>query len=410
MGLNLYRRHRQGCEAGRQEESRSGEFDERKKGWKRCACGIFVSGTLGGKFSRKATGTPDWTEARRIAAVYEKADSWTGKPKPQPVPITAAAAEPSRITIEDAVKVFLATREATVAHPTYRKYKTFTKQLQTFADSLGYVMLDQFRPADIDVFYTKSKLGPRSKAKMLERLRGFFRFAMHRDWITKSPVSPDLKPPSGGTRAANKMPFTDEQVEKIIKACDRFEDRPWGNRSGTGVWTGEDLKEFVWMLLYTGLRISDVVLFDIERLHGNEIFLRAKKNGGDVFTYVPDWLRDRLRARAKRCGPKPYLIGNAKHLDSVTEAWRVQLGKVFKLARVNDERATPHRFRHTFARVLLQNGVPVADVADLIGDDEKTVREHYARWVPERQARLTKILKEAFHEKPKLAAIKGGRA
>jgi hypothetical protein len=24
-------------------------------------------------------------------------------------------------------------------------------------------------------------------------------------------------------------------------------------------------------------------------------------------------------------------------------------------------------------------------VADLLGDDEKTVREHYARWVPERQ-------------------------
>jgi integrase len=54
------------------------------------------------------------------------------------------------------------------------------------------------------------------------------------------------------------------------------------------------------------------------------------------------------------------------------------------------------RFRHTFARILLERGVPVADVADLLGDDEKTVRDHYARWVPERQARLTKILKSAF--------------
>ena len=62
---------------------------------------------------------------------------------------------------------------------------------------------------------------------------------------------------------------------------------------------------------------------------------------------------------------------------------------------------TPHRFRHTFARILLQRGVPVADGADLLGDDEKTVRRHYSRWVPERQARLTKILKEAFDDKPK---------
>ncbi|HEX2342821.1 MAG TPA: hypothetical protein VHI98_20250, partial [Vicinamibacterales bacterium] len=69
MPLNLYRRHRQGCEAGYQEESRSGEFDERKKGWKRCACVIFASGTLGGKFSRKATGTADWDVAHRIAEI-----------------------------------------------------------------------------------------------------------------------------------------------------------------------------------------------------------------------------------------------------------------------------------------------------------------------------------------------------
>jgi integrase len=245
---------------------------------------------------------------------------------------------------------------------------------------------------------------------MLEQLRGFFRFALHRDWIPKSPVSPDLKPPAGATRAANKMPFTDDQLDAIVKACDRFPDRAWANRSGAGVWKGEDLKEFVWMLVYTGLRISDVVLFDMDRLQGNEVFLRAKKNGGDVFTYVPDWLRDRLLARATRHGAKPFLIGNAKHLDSEIEMWRTQLDKVFKLARITETRATPHRFRHTFARILLQNGVPVADVADLIGDDEKTVREHYARWVPERQARLTRILKEAFHDKPKLASLRGGHA
>jgi hypothetical protein len=32
---NLNRRQRQECEAGHPEESRSGEFEERKKGWKR---------------------------------------------------------------------------------------------------------------------------------------------------------------------------------------------------------------------------------------------------------------------------------------------------------------------------------------------------------------------------------------
>ena len=68
------------------------------------------------------------------------------------------------------------------------------------------------------------------------------------------------------------------------------------------------------------------------------------------------------------------------------------------LADVGEERATPHRFQAHVRAILLQRGVPVADVADLIGDDKKTVREHYARWVPERQARLRKILKDVSHQ------------
>src|SRR5215207_2246307 len=103
--LNLYRRHRPDCEAGYPAESRSGEFDERKKGRKRCACVIFVSGTLDGKFARKATGAADWVDARRIAEVYEQADSWTGQAKPNPLPVAAPPVpEKTRITVEDACK------------------------------------------------------------------------------------------------------------------------------------------------------------------------------------------------------------------------------------------------------------------------------------------------------------------
>jgi site-specific recombinase XerD len=199
-------------------------------------------------------------------SALEAAGSWDGKIA-APVP-EAAPTAPPRITIEEACDVFLATREVAVAYPTLRKYMTFTKQLQAFADARGYVMLDQFRPSDIDVFYTKSTLGPRSKAKMIERLRHFFRFAVNRDWLPKSPVSPDLKAPAGAHRLVNKAPFTDEQLEDIIKACDHLEDRRWGNAHGAGLWTGEDLKEFIWVMVYTGLRISDVVLFDMDRLHG----------------------------------------------------------------------------------------------------------------------------------------------
>src|SRR5579863_1117271 len=413
MALNLYRRHRQECEAGRPEESRSGEFEERKKGWKRCACFIFASGTLAGKFRRKYTGKSDWDDAKAVVALWEETQSWEGQAPPQPAPVVAPG--PTRITIADAVRVFLSNREgAKIAPATLRKYRTFAKQLTAFADSRGYVVLDQFSSADIDIFYGGLALGARTKGKRLGTIRAFFRFCTNRKWLAENPVSADIKPPIGANRLANKTPFTDDELTRIVDACDKVGEVSWIGARGPGVWTGEDVKDFIWVMVYTGLRISDVGLFHMNRLKGNEVFLRAKKNGGDVFAYIPDWLRDRLTKRAAKCGPldrltkraakcgpRPFVVGQSDRLETVTDMWRRKIGKVFQLAGKFEEPPTPHRFRHTFARILLQRGVPVADVADLLGDDEKTVREHYSRWVPERQARLSRILTDAFEDKPK---------
>jgi integrase len=410
MAVKLYRRHRKECEGGHIEDSRSGEFEEGRRGWKKCACLIHVSGTLGGKFNRKQTGKSDWGEAKALVTSWETADAWDGKveaPPPPPIP----ASVPGRITIADAMKVFLSNREgAKIAHATLRKYKTFTKQLTAFADSRGYVMLDQFTSSDIDIFYGGWNIGARAKGKRLGTLRAFFRFCMNRKWLRETPVSTDVKPPIGANRVANKAPYTDEELQRIIDACDSLGEVAWSNGRENGVYTGEDVKDFIWVMVYTGLRISDVGLFNMSRLRGNEVFLRAKKNGGDVFAYIPDWLRDRLSARAKRSGVRPFVVGHSDRLETVTDMWRRKIGKVFELAGAFEQPPTPHRFRHTFARILLQRGVPVTDVADLLGDDEKTVREHYSRWVPERQARLTKILKDAFDDKPKpkLVAIRAG--
>jgi integrase len=410
MALNLYRRHREACEGGHAFDSRSGEFDERKKTWKRCACLIFISGTLDGKFSRKSTDTSHWTDARRIADGYQKAGSWTGTPKPAPVAHETAPAK-TRCTVVNACKTFVASREVAGLSPaTLRKYRTFEKQIVAYAEKHGYVFLDQFTPGDIDHFWANWKMGPRAKAKRLTTLRGFFRFCLHRKWINESPVSPDIKAPIGSSKAANKWPFTDAELKRIIKACDEVRVE-WKTDTADGVWTGEDLKDLTWLMVYTGFRISDATFFNINGLHDDQVFIRAKKNGGDVFAYIPDWLRDRLLARADRYGETPFITGRSQRLETVTNTWRRRIAKAFDVAGPFDQPPTPHRFRHTFARILLQRGVPVADVADLLGDDEKTVREHYARWVPERQARLTKILKHAFRGQPKpaVAVVHGGR-
>jgi integrase/recombinase XerD len=364
VALNLYRRHREACEGGHAFDSRSGEFEERKRGWRRCACLIFASGTLDRRFSRKCTDAADWIEARRIADEYEKAGSWTGKLNVLPS-APEPAAEKARVTIADASKIFITNREAAgLAPATLRKYRTFVKQLGDYADARGYVMVDQITPADIDWFWANWKLGARAKGKRLTTLRAFFRFCANRKWIPESPVSSDIKAPVGSSKAANKAPFTDDELKRIFEACDQVK-IDWKNETGLGVWTGEDLKDLIWLMLYTGFRISDATLFSMKRLHGDQVFVRAKKNGRDVFAYVPDWLRDRLQARAERYGERPFVVARSDRLETITNIWRRRIAKAFEIAGPFDEPATPHRFRHTFARILLQRGVPVADVADL---------------------------------------------
>src|ERR1700735_2428338 len=109
MALSLYRRHRSECEGRHPEDSRTGEFEEGRRGWKKCGCLIHAVGTLGGKFNRKQTGKIIWAEAQALVASWEEADSWNGKPKPAAASVALPA--PGRITIAHGTKVFLSNRE-----------------------------------------------------------------------------------------------------------------------------------------------------------------------------------------------------------------------------------------------------------------------------------------------------------
>jgi integrase len=167
-------------------------------------------------------------------------------------------------------------------------------------------------------------------------------------------------------------------------------------------WTGQDLADFISVSVYTGLRISDVCTFHIDRLRPTgECHIRTAKNGRKVFKWVPEWLQQRMRARAAHYGPLIFGDHSTRDMNVVTDVWRRKLKRLWALCGPWPEKPTPHRFRHTFARILLQRpNVTVRDVAELLGDTEDMVRRHYAAWVTERQERLTIVLKEAFSEKP----------
>src|ERR1051326_2987626 len=110
--LSLYRRHLRTCSAGHKEEARTSAFEERKKGFKRCECPIFASGTMAGKSKRQNTGQWEWEPAKLIATKWEAIGNWDSFHQASPPPAVASKLEPETqpsTTIADATEAFLAT-------------------------------------------------------------------------------------------------------------------------------------------------------------------------------------------------------------------------------------------------------------------------------------------------------------
>ena len=79
MALRVYRRHRKECKAGHPEDFKSGEFEEGRRGWKRCGCPIHASGTSRGKFKPQTTGKWERNAARAVAVQWEGTDTKPSK-------------------------------------------------------------------------------------------------------------------------------------------------------------------------------------------------------------------------------------------------------------------------------------------------------------------------------------------
>lgn len=420
MPLNLYRLCGAACTQKRKPGTRTRKPQEAPSlGWKKCHCPIYASGTLNGLFNRKNTDKVTWDEAEQKADLWEKAGSWTlALTTPAPVPVVVPATASSKtegfspIEIEKGLAAYIAKCQLkSIKLPTLRKYKTLTKQFQAYANSRGYVLTSQLTENDAEAFYSTWKDKPRAAGKKLERFRRLVRYWMKKKWITHDLGLFDIEKPIGANEPADQNPFTDDEMHWLYEACRELEPVTWKNHYGSGAWDGDDVQDFILLSVYTGLRISDVALFDVkERMQGNNIFIRAKKNNRRLFTWVPDWVRDRMLDRQAKYGPKIFMMSESTRLDTVTDLWRRKLKKIYKLAVKDgaffDQKFNPHRFRYTFIRILLEYGVPVPDVAELAGDTEEVIWKYYAKWVPERQNRLTNILKEAFEQKPRLIVVK----
>jgi|SRR5215471_2095412 len=396
--LNLYRRHfgPPRCPAGHKRDSQTYEGDELRPKSKKCGCPIYASGKLGDnpKF-RRNTKRVHWAEARSVAENWERYGV-DAPPEPPPVSPLSPTGKPRR-TIAEAVDRTLAETQANESSvATIRRYRCVLKKLQTFStDRKGYLYVDEWTADDIKEFRLLWEGSLRYHAKNFGIVRNFFE--EHKNFIAGNPVEKTKRARNRkqleAAQPKPKSPYTDDELTRMVTACARYPHTP----NTPQKFFGEDIADFILISAYTGLRISDMATFHISRMTGEgKVHFRAIKNGKWVDTWVPEWLEDIIRRREKKWGP--YIFGARSTEDPCVlgNTWRKRLDKLWDLCPPFEEKPSHHRFRHTLVRILLQNGTSVADIAALLGDTEEVVRQSYSKWVPERQERLTNVLRAAF--------------
>ena len=141
-------------------------------------------------------------------------------------------------------------------------------------------------------------------------------------------------------RSAGRAGSTEGPADEGVMADSRFR------------WDGQDLADFISVSVYTGLRISRCHdLSCRSALSTGEVHIRTTKNGRKVYTWIPDWLQDRIQIRAQHQGPLIFGDHKTTDINVVTDVWRRKLKRFVGHVRPVAEAPTPHRFRHTFARI-----------------------------------------------------------
>jgi integrase/recombinase XerD len=366
-------------------------------------CPIWVSGTgPDGKFIRqslrKVTGsiTRDWKAATEAIREWEA----NGKaPKP-----TAG-----RATIKELRDGFMGkVEDEKLSNDTLRKYRTLFDQMEAFCTSKGVRFADRLDYQILMGFRSSWNDGPLSTCKKLERLRGVMKYAMKRKWVSENAAA-DIKPPKvewtdqdgkkiKGSKPA--LPFTDDEMTAILDGASELIKE--GKNAGGRLYPR--LREFILVMRYSGLRISDTAMLKINSLKDGKITLHQAKTGVPVTVKMPPPVVEELNLMEPK-SPKHFFWSGTSTAGSAVSVWEDKLLKLFR--RVGIVNGHSHRFRDTFAVKLLLAGVKIEDVSRLLGHTSIRITEkHYNPWVKDRQDSLDAEVERAngWHDLPKQPA------
>lgn len=346
---------------------------------------MWIQGVVAGRAIRHSLKTASWERAEELKREIDDG--------------ARPAVDEPPITIEEALGRFLSDCQArNLNFSTLNKYRYLERQLAAFAKENGYRNLVELDARAVRDFRNSWKLGPLTSAKELERLRAFFRYSVDSDLIEKNPAK-TIRPPVVKLRP--REPFSESDQAKMLL----WTNHPvWKPPEGKKVMLAPHPKTpiFLKLLMFSALRITDAATLQKERIQDGKLFLYAAKTGRPVRVPLPPDLIKELEGI-----PGPELFHSpqgSQTPQTVSDYWRDQIKKVLDFLGI--EKPHPHRFRHTLAVNMLNNGSSVEDVAAVLGNSPAIVTMHYAPWVESRQDRISEQIRKTWNQRALLVRVK----
>lgn len=264
-------------------------------------------------------------------------------------------------------------------------------------------------------------VAPNTARRLVEQLREFIRLCISREWLSENWAS-SQHGMKVETSVEPKEPLSNEELQAIYRATEFVTDGHGFRTKRVGQQNARELLVFLWVLRYTGLRISDAVLLErnqlvpfVHRDYTHALYChprktRKKRHANFVHIPIPNGklpghpnLVQALQNLPVK-NERYFFYGGKGTLRTNVNSWRNRISRLFSIAaRLMAEeggkfafKPHPHRFRHTFAATLLQNGVSLRVVSQYLGDTEDIVRKHYAKFCLAEQREAADTLAEAM--------------
>jgi len=222
-------------------------------------------------------------------------------------------------------------------------------------------------------------LSPRSSARALSALRGFFRFLVQTEVLSADPTA-NIRSPSLWQTVPHAL--SSDEIDALLAVPD------------TSTTLGLRDRAMLETLYATGLRVSELVGLTLDRVRLDPGFVRVigkgRKErlvplGASAVASIDDYLQ---HARSKLNRHRlPQLFLNHRGGPLTRQGfWKILRGHAVRAGI--SSRISPHIIRHSFATHLVENGADLRSVQMMLGHASLTTTEIYTHVARERMRRL----------------------